>query len=312
MKKIIITGGKASQRIDKFLKKEVFFNEEITRGEIIRQIKEGRVLVNGKVIKPSYVLKKGDKIELRIKNKELSGKKINLTPNSKVKLKIIYEDENIIVINKPAGLQVHPDFYEKNNTLTNALIAKFPEIKNVGEDLMRPGIIHRLDKDTSGVMIISRSQKAFGELKNKFKNREIEKKYLALVCGNLENKAGTIDKPIARSSNYKKQVIAGKKTRTKIRPAVTEYRVIKEFDDYSLIEVSPKTGRMHQIRVHMNSIGHPIVGDKIYGKKFLFKKLKTGRQLLHAKSIKFDLFSRSYEFKMEIPADFHRFLTESR
>jgi len=300
--KIIITESNIGSRLDKFLVKEFF---SYTRGEIIRQIKVGNILVNGKKNKPSYILKENDKLEINLEKNNTE-----LITNKKIKLEIIFHDENIIVVNKPAGLQVHPDFHEKNDTLANALISKFPEIKNVGEDLLRPGIVHRLDKDTSGIIVVARNQKAFLELKNKFKDREMEKIYWAIVSGKI-NDRGVIEKPIARATNYKKQIIAGKKTKTKIRPSVTEYKKVKNVGDYSLVEVSPKTGRMHQIRVHLNSIGHPVVGDKIYRQKNSKSDLSALRQLLHAKSIKFELFGKEYFFQSDIPDDFHRFLTKT-
>lgn len=286
--------------VDKSADKKDFFS--YTRGEIIRQIREGAVLVNGKKIKPSYILKENDKMEINLEEKNEK-----LVPNKKIKLEIIYEDKNIIVVNKPAGLPVHPDFREKNNTLVNALLVKFPEIKNVGEDPMRPGIVHRLDKDTSGVMVVARNQKTFLGLKEKFKNRKIEKKYWAIIHGKLEKKEGIIDKPLARSSSYRKQVIAGKKTKTKIREATTYYKVLREWKNYSLLEVAPKTGRMHQIRVHLASVGHPIVGDKVYKTKNT-GKIEAPRQMLHAKSLEFKLNGKKYKFIAELPADFKKFL----
>lgn len=301
---IVVNKKNAGKRLDKFLKKEVFFNEKITRGEIIRQIKNRNILVNGKKVKPSYILKENDVVTEHI-TRNLEQK---LIPNSKIKLEIIYQDKNIIVVNKPAGLQAHPDFHEKNNTLVNALIAKFPEIKNVGDEPgLRPGIVHRLDKDTSGIIVIARNQKIFLELKNKFKNREIKKKYWAVVWGKLMS-PGIIDKPLARATNYRKQVIAGKKTKTKTRKAVTEYKIIKIGNDFSLLEVFPKTGRTHQIRVHLASIDHPIVGDKLYKLKRAKSNTGASRQLLHAKSLEFELGGRGYSFSAEIPPEFKQFL----
>ena len=311
VKKIIITKENSGQRIDKFLAVELF---SYTRGEIIRMIKNGEIKVNGKNIKPSYALKERDKISVKRKTKSEK-----LIPNDNIEVKIIYKDENIIVVDKPAGIKVHPSSFEEDDTLVNFLIAKFPEIKNVsdgspGSDL-RSGIAHRLDKDTSGIMIVARNQKAFSELKRLFQERKIEKKYLALVFGKLKDKKGIIIKPIARAGNYKKQVIAGRKTKTKIREAVTEYKVIKEFDNYSLVEVVPKTGRMHQIRVHFFSLGNPIVGDKIYKLKSKVQPfsssrliLNAKRQLLHSESIKFELKGNKYSFQSEIPDDFINFL----
>lgn len=302
MKKIIIKENDSGQRIDKFLAKEFF---SYSRGEIIRQIKSGNVLVNKKIVKPSYVLKEKDIIETVISEQ---GSENGIVANSYIKLNIIFQDKNIIVVDKPAGLQVHPDHNKKDNTLVNVLIAKFPEIKEVGDDPIRPGIVHRLDKDTSGIMIVARNQNTFEELKKKFKNREVEKQYRAIVYGKPE-KEGVIDKPLARASNYKKQVVAGRKTKTKIRAAVTKYKALKSWGGYSFLEVMPKTGRMHQIRVHMASIGHPIVGDNIYKSKRI-KKVAAVRQMLHARSIKFELFGKNYRFSAGEPEDFRRFLTK--
>lgn len=309
MKKIIIAKNDSNQRIDKFLVGEFF---SYTRGEIIRQIKNGNILVNEKKIKPSYFLKEEDRISVNFE--EIPEE---LVPDEKVDFEIIYEDENIIVINKPAGLKVHPAKLPSNEkTLVNGLLHQFPQIKNVGDDpKIRPGIVHRLDRDTSGAMVIAKNQAAFLELKKKFKNREVMKKYWTLVYGKLENKSGIIEKPIARSASYKKQIIAGKKTKTVIRSAVTGYKVIREFGECSLLEVSPKTGRMHQIRIHLFSIGNPVLGDKIYKKKNLKKMIMAKRQMLHAKHIRFSLFGKEYDFTVEIPADFGEvleFLTKSR
>ena len=304
MKKTIIVKNKAGERIDKFLMQEFFLNTETTRGEIIRNIKSGNILVNDKKVKPSYLLKEKDKIKINIlENKD------GLVANKNVEFEIIFENKDFIVINKPAGLQVHPSEKNEQDTLVNGLIYKFPEIKKIGDDLdNRPGIVHRLDKDTSGIMIVVRNQKTFLELKDKFKNREIQKTYWALVYGKLKNREGVIEKAIARTENYKKQTIANQKTKTKIRPAVTEYKVLKEGSEYSLLEVKPKTGRMHQIRVHLSSIGHPILGDDKYKLKNIKTEEKIARHLLHARSIKFGLGEKDFEFEAELPEDFKNFL----
>jgi len=306
MKKIIIKKEKAGARLDKFLMQEVFLNLETTRGEIIRNINSGNILVNNKQVKPSHILRPGDTISSKFK---VQSSKLSLNKNLDVA--VVYQDKNIIVVNKPAGISVHPVKASEKNTLVNFLIAKFPEIENVYDNskdaYLRPGIVHRLDKDTSGVMAVARNQKTFEELKKLFQDHEIEKKYLALVYGRLEDKKGIIEKPIARSATYRKQVIAGRKTKTKIREAVTEFRVVREFGGYSLVEALPKTGRMHQIRVHFFSIGHPIVGDKLYALK-KYKKAEVARQLLHAKSLKFELGGKKYFFKAPIPKDIGDFM----
>ncbi len=301
MKKIVITKENSDIRLDKFLAKE-FFSLGLTRGEIIRNIKNGNILVDNKVIKPSYKLSENDEITANIKKR-----KNKIVPNPEIKINIIYEDDNFIAINKPAGISVHPGSAEQANTLANGLVAKFPEIEsvydNAADAYLRPGIIHRIDKETSGIVIVARNMKAFEELKKLFKFGEVAKKYITIVHGRLQEKSGIIDKPIARAATYRKQVIASKKTKTLIRPAVTEYNVIKEFKGYSLVEVRPKTGRMHQIRIHMFSIGHPVVGDKLYKLKNI-KEISAPRQMLHAEKIKFELFGKKYSFKSDPPADF--------
>lgn len=321
---IVITKNNAGQRLDRFLV-EVLNKEsagdKISRADLARAVKNGKILTNNKKVKPSYILKKGDKVIFSDQEAVMSNqKKESLIPNPEVEFEVIFKDENIIVVDKPAGLQVHPvkptghgaspNSKEQENTLVNGLIAKFPEIKNVGEDLKRPGMVHRLDKDTSGVIVVARNQKSFEELKKLFKNRKIKKKYLAVVYGKLKNKNGVIEKPIARAGNYKKQTIAGRKTKTKIRQAITKYKVLQEFKNYSLVEARLITGRTHQIRIHFFSLGHPVIGDKIYKikGKSKFNQLKTKRQLLHASQIEFKLLGKKYSFSSPLPSDFNKFL----
>lgn len=307
---IVVAKNKSGNRVDKFLKEEVFFNGPVTRGEIIRRIKGGFVLVNGKEVKPSYVMKEDDIVET-MEHGTWNREQEELIPNPKIKLEIIYKDENIVVVNKPAGLRVHPDFHEKNKTLANGLLARFPEIKNVGEDRRRPGIVHRLDKDTSGLIVVARNQKVFEALKKKFKNREIKKIYQTIVVGDLgePGSGGRIDKPLARAASYKKQVVADKKTRTKIRSAITEYKILKRGNDFSFLEVSPKTGRTHQIRAHLFSLGHPVAGDNLYKLKKTKAETLPVRQLLHAQNLEFELFGQKYAFTVEPPCDFADFLS---
>ena len=307
MKKIIIIAEEVGQRIDLFLKEGVFENPEITRGDVIRQIKDGQILINGKIAKPSYRLREGDEIVIKI-----IKEKMEVLPNKKIKLEIIYQDENIIVVNKPAGMQVHPSDVEKENTLVNALVVDFSEIKKVhdgSEDSwMRPGIVHRLDKDTSGAIVVARNQKTFDELKRKFADREMEKNYVALVYGHLKKEAGVVDAPIARSASFKKQKIARGKMKGTARPALTEYKLLKRYQDFDLVEALPKSGRMHQIRVHLSSIGNPIVGDEKYKRKDLSIPVGVKRHLLHAQKLKFELNGKKYNFSADLPQDFQGFL----
>ena len=315
MQKITITDNNSGERLDKFLSYGNFFEKTISRGEISRQIREGNILVNEKKVKASYSLREGDVITLQC---EFGEEEISL-PKEKKELSLIFVDENIIVVDKPAGMQVHPDSKHKEDTLVNYLVFQFPEIKKVcnqtKETHLRPGIVHRLDRDTSGVLVVARKTEVFSELKRQFQNREIEKKYQAIVYGAPDPAVGRIEKALARSTDYRRQVVAGRKTKTKIRQAVTEYRMLKNWDNaFALLELTPKTGRMHQLRVHLTFLGHPIVGDKKYflreQEKFNFVK----RQLLHAQSIKFRLFGKDYVFSSPLPQDFldfSRFLDEN-
>ena len=235
-------------------------------------------------------------------------------------MKIIFENQEFIVIDKPAGLAVHSGVGTKKNTLVDFLLENFPEIALVGDDPeVRPGIVHRLDKETSGVMIVARNQKTFEYLKNLFKNRQIEKKYLALVHGKLKEKEGKIEGEMGRSKkDFRKQaLVRGKISVRKERYSLSHFKVKKEFEKYSLLEVFPKTGRMHQIRVHLHSISHPIVGDKKYTfKQYLprrqaGKKIFAPRMFLHANSISFTgPDNQKYFFESESPQEFEKFAKE--
>ena len=227
-------------------------------------------------------------------------------PNPSIKLDIIYEDEDIIVIDKPAGMLTHPLRSDQNDTLINALLVYCPTIKDVGDnsptDELRLGIVHRLDKDTSGLIIAAKNNKSFEYLKNQFAQRKIEKHYLALVIGKIKDKKGIITKAISRSkkSGFKRSVLLDEKSKS----AWTEYKVLKYFKDYTLLDVFPKTGRTHQIRVHLSSIGHPIAGDWQY--KFKRQPLPENlkRQFLHAHALKFQLLNgKMAEFKSPLPKD---------
>jgi 23S rRNA pseudouridine1911/1915/1917 synthase len=227
--------------------------------------------------------------------------------NSENSPKIIFQDNDLLVIEKPAGLVVHGGGGIKEKTLVDFLVEKFPEIKNVGDNpAVRPGIVHRLDKDTSGVMVVARNQEAFEYLKNLFKKREIEKKYMAVVHGRIKDKEGKIEGEMGRSrKDFRKQsLVRGKVSVRKERYSLTFYKTLKELDEYSLLEVSPKTGRMHQIRVHLHSIGYPIVGDKKYTFK-KYKKLELSRMFLHASSISFQgMNGKQYSFESKMPRVF--------
>jgi 23S rRNA pseudouridine1911/1915/1917 synthase len=225
--------------------------------------------------------------------------------------KIIFQNQDFIVVDKPVGLAVHAGVGTSEKTFVDFLLEKFPEIKSVGDaPEVRPGIVHRLDKETSGVMVVARNQKAFEYLKDLFKNRQIEKKYLAVVYGKMKEKTGKIEGEMGRSKkDFRKQaLVRGKISVRKERYSLTHYKVKKESEKYPLLEVTPKTGRMHQIRVHLHSIGHPIVGDKKYTFKE-YRKISTPRMFLHAASISFiDPNNEKYFFESEVPEEFEKFL----
>jgi 23S rRNA pseudouridine1911/1915/1917 synthase len=307
MKKIIIDEQGAGERIDKFLKEEFFLDMETTRGDVIRAIREGQILLNNKSVKPSYILKEQDTVMI-----DIQKEKEEVIPNKNIKLEIIFQDADFVIVNKPAGLQVHPSDTEKENTLVNALIVNFPEIKDVQDgsegSWMRPGIVHRLDKDTSGAMVVAKNRKTFDELKRQFADREVEKNYVAVVYGNLAKKEGVVDAAIARAASFKKQKIARGKTKGTARPAVTEYKLLKRYDGFDFVEALPKTGRMHQIRVHLASLGNPIIGDAKYKRRNLICPEGIKRQLLHAQKLKFELWGQKYEFEAHVPDDFAAFL----
>ncbi len=226
---------------------------------------------------------------------------------------IIYEDNDLLAINKPAGIVVHGD----SPSVVDWILQNYPQIKNVGEEPeLRPGIVHRLDKDTSGVLLIAKNQKTFEYLKLQFQNRKIKKKYIALVCGKLRVESGIINLPIGKSKKdfRKKACLDARravhgKLAGKIREAVTEYKVLKRFLGHTLVEVSPKTGRTHQIRVHLKAIGHPVVCDKLYGPKKLECPFGLTRQFLHASSLEFNLSSGArIKIEADLPEDLQNVL----
>jgi len=222
---------------------------------------------------------------------------------------IIYENKDLLVVNKPAGISVHPDKNNQSKTLIQEILKTHPEIKNVGDEPeIRPGIVHRLDKDTSGVLIVAKNQSAFEYLKKQFQARNIKKTYLVLVAGSMKQKNGIIDLPIGRSRTSPLRRLASLKARGTLREAVTEYKVLKNFREYTLLEATPLTGRTHQIRVHFKAIGYPVACDKLYTKnpKCPFG---LGRQFLHANSVELTLPDGSRaRFEADPPEDLEKTL----
>jgi 23S rRNA pseudouridine1911/1915/1917 synthase len=223
---------------------------------------------------------------------------------------VLYENESLLVINKPAGIMVHSDGRSEEKTLVDVLKEKYPEIDGVGEmveDLDRSGIVHRLDMDTTGCLIVCKNQKAFKKIKNAFQEKKVRKIYLAIVEGNIKEEIGVIDKPIARAkSDFRKKSIIdmySKDFRGEEREAITRYKVLKRSPDkkFTLLECYPETGRTHQIRVHLRGIRHPIIGDALYGSRE--GKDMAPRQMLHARKISFEFADKKIEVEAEIPAD---------
>ena len=222
-------------------------------------------------------------------------------------MEIIYSDEDIIVINKPPGISVHGGDSVLGPTIVDSLIKQFPEIVGVGEDPARPGLVHRLDRDTSGVMVVARNQKSFFALKDIFQKRLAVKTYRAIVCGTPRALRGTIDFAIGRQARNpaKRGAVQGRNAIRGARDAMTEYEVLKAGERYSIVELRPKTGRMHQLRVHMKAIGHPIACDVKYGGRKVCCPFGCGRQLLHAFSLSFSYPpGRKLYFEADPPEDF--------
>jgi 23S rRNA pseudouridine1911/1915/1917 synthase len=282
-------------RLDKYLTEKF---PQYSRAFLKSQISAGNVLVNGQVKKPSYILKETDEIKINV----VAPEEHKLQANPDIKLKIIYEDENIIAIDKPAGISVHPVNATQNDTIANAILAYYPAIKDVGDEPdLRPGIVHRLDKETSGILVIAKNKETFNWLKKQFAERKTIKKYTALALGKFKEKQGIISKPISKAKGTIKRTTA---PLSAVKNAVTRYRVIQEFKDYSLVEAEPKTGRTHQIRVHFASLGHPLAEDKLYGFKNQIAIPSLERHFLHASYLKFSLLDgKMIELKSELPKD---------
>ncbi|MDD4635790.1 MAG: RluA family pseudouridine synthase [Dehalococcoidales bacterium] len=275
--------------------------EDFSRSRIQKLIRDGLVRVNGVVSKPSYRLAEGNKITVMVPEPTPT----NLTAQ-KIPLSIVYEDKDIIVVDKPAGLSVHPGPGHPDKTLVNAILGYNSEI-SCG-DAERPGIVHRLDKDTSGLIIIARHPKAHLYLSNLFKNRQVKKTYIALARGHLSPESGFIDAPIVRDRSHRKRMAIT--TNGSGREARTGYRVVEYINDFTLLEVMPETGRTHQIRVHLAAIGHPIFGDCTYGSNSII----LPRQFLHAYKIVFRLPSsgEELEFTARLPEDLEKALKQIR
>lgn len=261
----------AGVRVDVFLKER---EPDLSRTQIKEFILGGKVNANGQKIKPHYRLKAGDLLNWQIPAAAQSS-----IQGEDIPLAIVFEDKDIIVLDKPSGLVVHPGAGNREHTLVNALLFHTRELSSVSEE--RPGIVHRLDKETSGIMVIAKNNHSHLELAKQFKKHSIERRYIALAAGRIEFDEGVIDIPIKRHVMDRKKMSVSFTDEAK--PAQTRYRVLKRYPEYSAVELLPQTGRTHQLRVHLNYLGHPILGDSVYGRKTSFSRLA-----LHAKDLGFN------------------------
>ncbi len=275
-------------RLDKYVSERC---PGLTRTQVQKLIASDYIQVNNRLAKAGLKLDVGDIVRVII----------SLTPPSTlsaedIPLSIIYEDDDLLVVDKPAGLTVHPAPGHPSHTLVNAILSHFPHLADIG-DSPRPGIVHRLDRDTSGVMLVAKNATAQANLTEQFRTRSVVKAYLVLVKGRLTPESGIIEAPIGRNPRNRKLMAVVAEG----REARTEYRVVKYIGDFTLLEVIPETGRTHQIRVHLAAIGYPVVGDKIYG----VKSRHLSRQFVHASRLGFHLPSTGeyVEFESELPPD---------
>jgi 23S rRNA pseudouridine1911/1915/1917 synthase len=278
-------------RLDKFLAGQL---PELSRSAAQRLIASGRVTVDGELAKPSHKVRQGEEVVVLLPAEESQEPLPETIP-----LDIVYEDQALLVVNKPAGMVVHPAPGHPGGTLVNAVLAYCPELATSEDD--RPGIVHRLDRDTSGLILVAKSEKARRALQRQFKERQVHKAYLALLNGHLQPAWGRIEAPVGRDPHHRQRmtVLAGG------REAVTEYHVLEQFahqvgpaaGEYTLVEAEPVTGRTHQIRVHFASIGHPVVGDGVYGKRKT--SLPISRQFLHARRLGFKHPSTGQRLELE-------------
>jgi 23S rRNA pseudouridine1911/1915/1917 synthase len=289
--------NKPGVRLDKFISENCL---GFSRTQAQKLIEDGCVTVNGRKEKASYKPEIGERIEISIPPPSLSG----LLPEA-IHVKILYEDDDLLVIDKPAGLVVHPAPGHPSHTLVNAVLSHLSNLSDNG-DTSRPGIVHRLDKDTSGVMLVAKNSAALTNLSDQFKSRSVKKVYLTLVKGHLKPERGIIEAPIGRDSGDRKKMSVTGESRG--RQARTNYRVIKYIGKYSLLEIIPETGRTHQIRVHLAAIGYSVVGDETYG----IKSAYLNRQFLHAHRLGFHLPSsgKYVEFESLLPEDLEKALKE--
>ena len=298
----LVDSNHQTLRLDVFLSEN---QKEFSRSHLKKLIEQGHIFVNNSPAQAKYKVKTGDKVILNIHPPSPSG--IEAEP---IPLKIIFEDEVMLAVNKPAGMVVHPAPGHAKGTLVNALLSHCSGLSGIG-GIERPGIVHRLDKDTSGVVLIAKSEIAHRVLANQFKNRKIKKIYLALVRGIVKPASGIIESSIGRHKINRKKMTA---TLNQGREAETRYEVLETLGHFSYLRLFPKTGRTHQIRVHLASIHHPVLGDKLYGGKIADPHLNIPRQALHAHRIEINhpINKKPLFFEAPVPSDIKNYLIKYR
>lgn len=288
------------ERIDKFVKEHI--QDDVSRTQIQLWIQNGSITVNNAVVKGNYKVAQGDVIRLIMPQPEF----VEITPEQ-IPLDVYFEDQDVIVVNKKRGMVVHPAPGHSSGTLVNALMHHCKDLSGINGEL-RPGIVHRIDKDTSGLIMAAKNDKAHASLAAQLKEHSVTRKYIALVHGNLSHDHGTVDAPIGRDTHDRKMYTV---TERNSKHAVTHFQVIERFGDYTLLELKLETGRTHQIRVHMKFIGHPLVGDPLYGRS---KGLKMDGQALHAAVLGFvhPSIEQYMEFSSTLPEDMEALLFSLR
>lgn len=295
-KDLSVSAAYDGMRLDRFLTEHL---HPISRSEIQRWIKHGEIRVNDKNAISHQALKAGDHIHITHQETSMA------TPAQWESIEALDEHSDFVIVNKPAGILVHPTPSSHERTLIHWLIERYPEVQKVGEDPQRPGIVHRLDRSVSGLMLIPRTQEAFAYYKKLFHDRQMSKTYTALVHGVVEAD-GRVEMPITRSQSNRKRMAA--RADGIGRPAVTDYVIKKRYPHLTLLEVKPKTGRMHQIRVHLNAIGHPIIGDRLYAKK-TSRATDLERPFLHASQLAFtDQQGQTRAYTCLIPLDLQQYI----
>jgi 23S rRNA pseudouridine1911/1915/1917 synthase len=310
---ITVDANKADERIDKFLAGQL---PSVTRSRLKKIIDDDRVTISGKAVKANHLVKTGEEIRIHFPEPP----KQTLEPED-IALDIVYEDQHLLVVNKPAGMIVHPAFGNYSGTLVNALLAHCERLSSVSGDV-RPGLVHRLDKDTTGLLVVAKDNVTHVGLARQLSKRKMERQYCAIVWGNPKTDKGTVEAPLARHHKERTRMAIHQEGKR----AVTHYTVLKRFVLTSFIQLQLETGRTHQIRVHMNSIGHPVFGDSTYGGKgkqvsglnhdrtiFFVRLFKTfKRQMLHARTLAFEhpITKQWVSFESDIPDDMQALLAE--